>query len=125
MYTDEEMTLEAIRDGMSDEVIDKHIEGLSDDDKWETVAELTGDDWTPRQIELFAAQAAGWSHHQQLQIHVNRYRGLALRRQKTPGELLDTVLNNELSRRRTANWDEKRRIEEAKVVSEALTADDV
>jgi hypothetical protein len=124
MYTEQEMTLEAIRDDMADEM-DKHIEDLSDDDKWLTVSELVGNDWTPRQIELFANQAAGWSNgNQRLRVHIRQYHGLSLRRQKTPGELVDTVLSNERSRRQTANWDERRRIDEAKA-SAALTADEV
>jgi len=124
MYTEEEMTLEAIRGDMADDMA-KHIEDLPDDDKWLTVSELVGDSWTPRQVELFAGQSAGWANgNQRLQVHIRQYHGLSLRRQKTPGELVDTVLNSELGRRRSANWDEKRRIEERRA-NEALRADDV
>jgi hypothetical protein len=116
MYTEEELTndyiraeLEADADASGPvEFWGALINDLPEDERFNVVATLPGNNWTPSQVERFVGQHQAWSNGKSaIQVHIHNYHGLELRREKNHAQLIDTVVEAERQRRQTANWREQ------------------
>jgi hypothetical protein len=106
MYTEEEMTKDAIAEELSVEV-DVRIAALNDEDRNSVVAALPEALWKPEQVYEFAKLAKQWmTDAREVCVRIHNYRGLEIVRERTHDELVTQVIDNEISRRRTANWEE-------------------
>jgi len=113
MFTDAELTEEVILSELHD-VMEERIDALKEDDRVNVVSTLPGDSWKPSQIGRFVEQAAAWVEGKRsITVRIHTYLGLELVQEKTHDELVAQVVVRERDRRNSANWDEKRAIEQA------------
>jgi len=110
VYTPEELTEEVVREYLI-EVGDMNekVEALREDERCFVCATLPGNSWTAQQVARFIGQAEAWSDGKTpVRIMRRDYRGLELVKYKDRKQLEQQVVDNEVARRQTSNYDEKR-----------------
>jgi hypothetical protein len=104
-YLPEQLYTDAIRAELGEEGVRELVEKLTEDERWVTVVTLTKNDWTCEQVFEFAQLGKQWMKQgRDVRIHQREYHGLEIQRQKSYGEIVDTALENEKSRRSAENY---------------------
>jgi hypothetical protein len=108
MYTDEQLTVEVIREELGEVGLEEHVAALKDAERYEVLSVLYGKSWKPELVYEFA-QLATKMYNKDIVVGLGEFRGLELRRPLDLGALERAALQKESTRRQTANWTEKQK----------------
>jgi hypothetical protein len=108
MYTDEQLTVEVIREELGEVGLEEHVAALKDAERYEVLGVLYGKSWGPELVYEFARLATQWKGGD-IVVGIGDFRGLELRRALALSGLERAALQKESTRRQTANWTEKQK----------------